>query len=141
MKLPWFKRLYEKDFDEEYQQLVSDLAATINTSFENVYLALSNRLSFTDNFSSNIIDVNIEVDSNGVITSGNTFKINKLSDTNITRVLGLQVINASNLSNNGEFPTGTPFISFRQSEDSIFINNITGLPKNTKFRITVLTIT
>jgi len=140
MKLPWFKRLYEKDFDEEYQQLVSDLAGTINTSFENIYLALSNRLSFSDNFGSSIIDVIIEVDDFGRVKNGNTFKINKLADNSTSKVLGLQVIKAVNISNNGKYPEGTPFITFRQSEDIITIDNITSLPINTSFKITVLTI-
>jgi len=141
MKLPWFKRLYEKDFDEEYQDLVSDLAVTINTSFENIYLALSNRLTFSDNFDSSINEVIVEVDENGKIKSGNSFKIAQKSNTTISKVLGLQVINVVNLSNNGQYPTGTPFISFRQSESTITLEHITSLPKNTKFKITVLTIT
>ena len=140
MKLPWFKRLYEKDFDDEYQQLVKDLAGTINTSFENIYLALSNRLSFSDNFGSSILDILIEVDDNGNIKSGDIFKINKLADNVVIKVLGLQVIKCTNMSNNGLYPTGTPFITFRQSEDTITIDNITSLPSNTTFKVTILTI-
>ena len=141
MKLPWFKRLYEKDFDEEYQQLVSDLAVTINTSFENIYLALSNRLSFSDNFASTIVELIIEVDERGKIKTGNSFKIEQLGDKVSPKVMGLQVVNAVNLSNNGLYPDSTPFLTYKQSENTITIEHATGLPKDTKFRLTILTIT
>jgi hypothetical protein len=65
MKLPSFKRLFENDFDSSERNLVAKLALSLNQGIENLYLALSKRISLRDNIQCTVKDVQVTVDSNG----------------------------------------------------------------------------
>lgn len=95
MRLPSFKRLYEKDFDSEDQNLVSKLGLTVNTGFELLYLALSRRLTFQDNIQSTIKDIEIQVDGNGIPINRTIFKLDGQND----KATGLIVLKAEIIAN------------------------------------------
>jgi hypothetical protein len=130
MKLPSFKRLRSSDFGEKDQQLVDQLSISINEGFDRLYFAMGNKLSLVDNIACDIITVEIEVDSSGNPTS-TTFA--KLSRTD--SVIGCNVIKVENLTNANVFPTTCPFITFVQNNNSLILQNITGLPVSNTFRI------
>jgi hypothetical protein len=122
MKLPSFKRLFVTDFDEEYQTLINKLVPVINDGFENVYNALSKRLTLGDNFSSTIRDVPVRVNASGTPLSQVFIKL----DTQLP-VLGITVINARNLTNSSTYPTSQPFISWVITNNGLQVLNVTGL--------------
>jgi len=139
MKLPSFKRLYESDFSEEDQELIKTLASSYNGDMENIYLALSKRISLLDNIQCTVKIISTSVDSNGIPLDSTSFKISKQGGTQVaTKIIGCPVFAAVNLTNNQVYPTAAPFISFSQNEDIITINHIAGLPANNVFQITLI---
>tara|TARA_R110000803_G_scaffold200258_2_gene264548 strand:+ start:2964 stop:3392 length:429 start_codon:yes stop_codon:yes gene_type:complete len=139
MRLPSYKRLYEVDFSEEDQEMIKILASSLNVDMENIYLALSKRISLVDNIQCTVKTVTVTVDSNGIPLDGASFQIDKEGGTQtVTKIIGIAVYNAVNQTNNSVFPTGAPFISFSQNEQTITINHIAGLPANNSFDLTVV---
>jgi len=139
MKLPNFKRLYESDFPEEDQELIQILASSLNVDLENIYLALSKRLSLLDNIQCTVKTITTAVNAGGIPLDATSFKINKEGGTQaVTKIIGCTVYAAKNTTNNQVFPTATPFISFSQNEDTITIDHIAGLPENNIFQLTVV---
>lgn len=135
MKLPSFRRLYEQDYPPEQQELVAQLAVSINYGFEALYETLNGKLTFGDNTSSLITSVNVEVDATGKPKTKAT--IRKVSPE---RFAGLTVIRAVNLTNSSVYPTSSPFISYTETTDSIVIDNVAGLPANNLFQLIVFAI-
>lgn len=139
MKLPSFKRIYESDYTEEDRELVRQLAVSLNTGIENIYLALSSRLTFADNFQCTVRNINVTVDSNGIPQDTTAFQLNAVGGTQaISRVIGIQVLAVTNLDDESVYPTGTPFISFNQDERVINIEHIAGLPAGFTFQLTLV---
>jgi hypothetical protein len=137
MKLPNFKRLNIVDFTEEQQALVEKLADSLNIGIDSVYLALANRLTFTDNFSATQKSFQVTVNSLGIPVAPIGFRLN--TNSNVTpRITGSQVIVANNLTNPLVFPTATPFLSYTQNGTSVNINHIAGLPAGYNFELTVV---
>ena len=139
MKLPSFKRLYESDFAEEYRDLIKTLASSFNNDMENVYLALSRRISVRDNVHCTVKTVTTAIDSNGLPIDAISFQLEREGGTQaVTKILGCQVFKVVNLTNDAVYPTGTPFITFSQNEQNITIEHIAGLPANNIFELTVV---
>lgn len=134
MNIPSYRRLFKQDFDSKDQPLVERLSYTINIGFETLYQALSNRLSFNDNFNANVKTFQVQVDANGDPVGSNL----GFSTTISGNVVGILVINARNLKDSNTYPTTAPFVSFTGSSGSIKINNITGLQANTLYSLTVI---
>ena len=139
MRLPSFKRLYEQDFKEEDKALVRKLGDTLNTDLENVYLALSGRISLNDNIQCTIKVLQITVNSLGKPENITGYQLNRQGGTQaVSRVIGCQIIKAVNLTNPTVYPNGTPFMTFTQNEDFITIEHIAGLPQNNLFELTIV---
>jgi hypothetical protein len=136
MKLPSFKRLITQDFDKEYQKLIEQLGGTINDAFNQVFFALNKRLTFKDNISATVRDVQVQVDTEGTPLSNTTFGL----DVKNTPVIGCMVIQATNLTNSAIYPEGSVFISFTQIDNNILINNIKGLQEGYFWSIRVIAI-
>lgn len=136
MKLGNFKRLYEKDFDTQEQNLVSKLGLTINNGFEMLYLALAKRLTFEDNIQSTIKDIEIQVDATGKPVNKTNFK---LDQTGI-RAQGVIILKATNLTDPTSYVNSSPFISWTQTQVGIQVDNIKGLIPFNIYSIRVLVI-
>lgn len=130
MKLETYKRLNFNDFNPEYKELIENLATQINRNIEPLFLALSNRLTLSDNSQAVIRTITLTVNSDGTPT--NSLFIN-LQNTPVGIALGTQVILVT--SNDGSFPTSQPFISFEQNGSNLKILNITGLNPNIEYSI------
>ena len=77
--------------------------------------------------------VNVEVDTvSGVPKQASKVKFNLTG-----RVVGTDCIRAVNLSNNGNFPTAQPFVSFTVVGDLLTINHVSGLQDGTKYRLSL----
>lgn len=135
MNLQSYKRIYKQDFQQEDQNLVEKLSYSINSGFDIVYEALNKRLTFDDNFNSNIVTFNVTVNATGVPTLNGVFRTSVSGS-----ITGLVVIKAVNQTNNKIYPTSSPFISFTQNSSNVTINNITGLQAANSYQITVLII-
>lgn len=135
MKLPSFRRLFEQDYDPEDQELIRQLAVSINYGFEPLYELLNGKLNFTDNTASLISTISIEVNSSGKPKTKTT--IRKLTPDKFS---GFTVIRAINLTNSSIYPTSAPFMSYTETTDAITIDNIAGLPADNIFQITVFGI-
>ena len=137
MKLPNFKRLNVVDYTEDQQALVEKLAASLNIGIDSVYIALANRLTYSDNFSATQKTFQVTVDSSGIPLTPVSFKLN--TNSSVTpRITGAQVLQAVNQTNSTVYPTATPFLSYVQNGLNVNINHIAGLPANNVFELTVV---
>ena len=136
MKLPSYKRIITQDYKEEDQELIEQLGTTVNDSFNSIYSALSNKLTFSENFSSTIKDVEVIVDANGKPTNEAGFKLDILN----TQITGCFCVKATNLTNSNVYPTGSPWVSFLQKENSIRILNVTNLQPNNRYILRIIAL-
>ena len=113
-KLPSFRRIFEQDYEKQYQDLVRQLSVSINYGFEPLYELLNGKLSFTENTASLITTINVEVNATGKPKSKTTIR-----KTTSDRFAGFMVIKAENLTNSSVYPTAGPFISYTETSDSI----------------------
>jgi hypothetical protein len=136
MKLSSFKRIITQDFPKESQKLMEQLGSTLNDSFNQVFSALNKRITFSENIACTVKDVLVIVDSNGNPTQIASFAL----DVPNLPVLGVTVIKVENLTNSTIYPTSAPFISFQIVNNTVRINNITGLLPNNTYRLKVIAI-
>lgn len=134
MKLPSFKRLVKQDYKESDRDLVDRLSVSLNIGIETLYQLANKRISVSDNIAAVRRQFEIQVNAAGNPVSGTT---NIAFGQTITGVAGTNVIRAQNVNNPTIYPTSAPFISFTQNGTSIDINNISGLPPNQTFLLTV----
>jgi hypothetical protein len=133
MKLPQYKRITKSDYPTDSQTVVEKLALTINTGFDNMLELANKKISLSDNILCSVRTITIIVDSAGTPTGTASFSLDFTG-----RVLGVQVINAINLTNINIFPTGTPFISYSQTQSGVTMKNITGLTSKDNWQLTVV---
>jgi hypothetical protein len=129
MKISGFKRIKKEDFDQEQQQLIDKIAYSINPFAEEVIRALSGNIN-QDNLNEKLKSIDITTDSSGIPTAEVQFK-NPLT----SRIEGLQVIKAENISNTTAYPSGGIFITYTESNNIVTVQHVTGLPANIKFRL------
>lgn len=134
-KLPSFRRLYDQDYPQENQELVAQLAVSINYGFDALYEVLNGKLTFTDNTASLIKEFDVEVDATGKPKAQTIIR-----KTTSDRFQGFVVIRSSNLTNSSVYPTSGIFLSYTETTESIIINNVTGLPADNIFRLNVFGI-
>ena len=139
MKLPSQKRINESDFSADDRQLVKKLAGVLNTDIENVYLALSKRISLKDNIDCTLKVIEVVVNASGTPISGSSFQLDRSGGTQIfNRVIGIDVKRVINLDNSNNYPSSCPFISYTQNEGIINIDNITGLTAGVRYQLTLV---
>lgn len=136
MKLPSYKRIITQDYTKENQELIEQLGGNINDSFNTIYSALNNKLTFKENFSSTVRDIEIVVDSAGKPTNDVGFKLDILN----TQVTGCICVRATNLTNSNVFPTGSPWVSFLQQDNFIKILNVTNLQPSNRYILRIIAL-
>jgi hypothetical protein len=135
MKLPSLKRLFKRDFRPEYAEIVDAMSDIMNSNLEVVYEALNRKLTFTDNITSVIRELQVNTDQNGKITNPASFTLD-----NFFFIEGLIVVKVTNLTNSVGYPNGGVFASYDQAGKVITVNNITGLPANSRLLIKIITL-
>lgn len=132
-KLKSYKRIITSDYEKEDQEVVEQLADTINDAFNDVYFTLNGRVELSNNIYCTVRLVDVIVDSNGIPVSRTTFGLN-----NTQPVIGCQVLMAINQTNTAIYPTGAPFISYTQLDQALLINHITGLQANMRYTLRIV---
>lgn len=134
-KLKSYSRIISSDYADDQQPIIEQIGGQINTAFDPIYSALSNRLTFEDNFLCTVREVEVTLAASGM-------PLNRISislDNNLP-VKSVQVLSATNKTNAGVFPTGAPFVSFTQNGNILFIDHITGLIPNNRYIVRILAL-
>lgn len=134
-KLSSYSRINSTDYSADEQPIVEKLGGNINGNFDPVYSALSNRLTFEDNFLCTVREIEVTLGANGVPLQRTSFSL-----SNNLPVKGLQVLNVTNKTSATVFPTGAPFISYSQNANLLYIDHITGLVANNRYLIRILAL-
>lgn len=132
-KLKSYKRIITSDYEKEDQELVEQLADSVNDAFNDVYFTLNGRVELESNVACSVRTVEVTVGATGVPVSRTTFSLN-----NTQQVIGCVVIQAINQTNTAIYPTGAPFISYTQLDQAILINHITGLQPNMRYTLRIV---
>ena len=141
MRLSSFKRLNDADYDKDDRSLVSRLANSLNDGIDNLYLALSNRISLRDNIQCTIKDVDIIVNSSGIPTLSAVIKLDRQGGTQTqvdAKILGLSLLDHRSLSGFPAYPTSGITISWTQVQTGIQIDHVTGLIPGNPYRLRVV---
>lgn len=133
MKLNNTRQLRAEDFDNEYEQLISQLGSILNSFMQEVVELSDGRVDF-ENKVETIRDFEITLDENGNPAQGK-FNIN----LNKANIRGITVVRAINVTNSTAYPTTAPFITWTPiGGSSVQINHVTGLLANNKYRLTII---
>lgn len=125
------QRILPEDFREEDRQTITQLASVLNYFMTQTVDTINGRIDY-DNINKQVVTFDVIVDSTGK-------PIQTLNFTAESGVIGGNVLNAQNLTNNTLYPTAQPFVSFNalQQNKLYRVNNISGLQANNKYRITL----
>lgn len=134
-KLNSYSRIISNDYDTEEQPLVEKLSGQINGAFDPVYSALSNRLTFEENFLCTVREVEVTVATNGIPLTRTSFALN-----NTLPVKGTVVLSVTNKTNAAAYPTGAPFLTYSQNGNILYIDHITGLVSANRYLIRILAL-
>lgn len=134
-KLSSYSRIISTDYETDQQPIIEKLGGQVNGGFDPLYSALSNRLTFEDNFLCTVREVEVTLGTNGVPLNRTSFSL-----SNNLPVKGLLVLNVSNKTSASVFPTGSPFISFSQNGNLLYIDHITGLVPNNRYIVRILAL-
>ena len=132
-KLPVAKRLIKEDFEAQFQPLIDKIAIIVNPAIEGIVNALNKNISFEDNITIQVKDMDVAVNSNGIPISAISFN-SELK----TKLKGIICIRADNLSNSSSYPSGGVFLSFSEDGKTIKVSHITGLTASDKYRLKLL---
>lgn len=130
-RIPNYRRISTGDFSADNSQDMGQLAEILNPFMRDVTDVINGQIDF-ENLNQNIIQFEVTVDSNGVPQ-------NKQVNVGNSTFNGFSVINARNVTNPSIYPTGQPFISAVPTGSQVVnVNNISNLPANNKFLLTVI---
>lgn len=125
------KRLIKEDFDEEYQGLIDKIAFSLNSFYDEVTNAFNKNINI-DNLTREIITIDVENNSSGILKVPSQFK------TNLTaRIRGINIIKADNVSNPAIDPVEAPWISWTINTNIITVRKVTGIQADNKYQLTL----
>ena len=130
-KINNFKRISTSEYSGEDAQMIQTLASSLNPFMREVTDAINGGLDF-ENLDQNLLQIEVTVNTNGTPLS-NQWNVGR------TSVQGFNVISARAVNDPNKFATGVPFISFTPTGSQVInINNISNLPANTRFLLTII---
>lgn len=130
-KLSGGKRILTEDFSGDEQHLIRKLSFILNPFMEQVFNAFQKRITIADNLDMEFKDVEVVVDGSGNITNTASFQ------TNRGKINGLLVVYAAAVNSTATI-TASPFVTWRQDNNVIEIQHVTGLPVDTRFKLRLL---
>ena len=133
MKIGTFKRIILEDYPSDERSMVGKLGYSLNTYTDDVSTLLTKNINITDNLNWTLTSLTVTVDSSGVPTSQT-----KLQTNLTTPCGGVQVVKVVNNTTASGYPTGTPFISFTEQNNTLTITNITNLLANNKYTLSII---
>lgn len=134
MKIPSLRRIFSSDFKGEYKALMDQLGILFNGGLEPIYTAMSNNLTFEDNFSATVVDVKIAVDSSGVPIQATQFKLAPTQKT----FSGIIVINAQGIDDPTILPESGVYVSGALNGNLVNIRNVKGLLPEVTYKIKII---
>jgi len=127
------KRLTTDDFSSEERELVRKLAFILNPFIEQTIHAINGNLTISENLNMFIKDVVVSVDGTGKVTNTAAFT------SNIGKINGLFVINHYQVdSGTPIILSSAPYCTFRQENNIVYIQYVTGLPVDRKVNLKLL---
>lgn len=132
-KLKNFIRIVTNDYPKEIRSTIEKLAGPINDAFSELYFVLNNRVSLSENIACTVATVEVIVNSSGVPINTTRFNL-----SNAQPVIGCDVKRAQNQTNTAVYPTGAPFISYTQFNNTIQIDHVTGLQANQRYLLKIV---
>lgn len=132
-QLSLVKKIIKEDFAQQFQDMIGKIAFVINPALLSIQSILNNGLTLEDNFQGLIKSITVQTTANGTPTVPITFP----TGLNV-KIAHMLVTGATNNTNSNVYPTGTPFVSYSQNSNNVTINNITGLPINNTFTLTLV---
>lgn len=131
MKIQVPKRIRTEDFATEDQAVASGIGSVINDFTDEVYRVLNKGVDF-ENLNRQVTQVVVTMDAAGLVVNAPQIK-----STLLTKVRGINVINAVNINNTTIYPTTAPFVSFSTNSNLLTILNITGLQAGSQYQLTL----
>lgn len=136
MRLGTFRKIISSDYDAEYKPLIDTLGNSLNNSIMDLYSALNNNLTFSDNFLCTMTSFDVTVDSTGKPNNTTQFKLGGKQ----TSANGIIVINAYGKNNTNLAPSGAVFVQFINNQGIIQVQNVKGLQADTPYTIKVVVV-
>lgn len=134
MRLNNPKQIRAEDFSDELQEDMAVLGGILNPFMQEVFELSDGRIGF-ENLSFILKKIDVEVDANGVP------KVVDKINTGKEKVNAIIVVRAVSLFSAEVYPTGQPWVNYTEKGNKVVdIVNITGLPADNKFRLTLFII-
>lgn len=131
MKIQIPKKLRAEDFDSDNQELINKIAFIYNPFADEVFQTLDRGVDY-NNLNRQISQVTISINNTGTIVNPPSIKT-----TLKTKVMGINVINATNQVNTATYPLSTPFVSWSLSNGLLNILNVSGLQNDSTYTLTL----
>ena len=131
MKIRIPDKLRVEDFDSNMQDTIGKIAKIYNQFTDSVYRTLNGNVDF-GNLSRQLISIDIITDASGQLINPPKIKL-----TIPNKINGLHCISAINLIKSNSYPTSAPFISYSVNNSILSIDNISGIPASSQFRLTI----
>lgn len=134
MRLNNSNQIKSEDYDPEDQQLIDQLAETLNPFMQEVVELSDERIDF-ENRVEVLKTIDITVDASGTPVLNNKIATEK----GTLGIRGMTVIRAYNNTVITGYPTTNPFISYTPLAGGFArIDNITGLLPNNKYTLSII---
>ena len=131
---PNIRRIRSEDFPAEDQPLIQRLSYALNEFIDQTIFVLDGRVDYR-NLNQQIVDINLRTDA-----SGNLINPPSIRTTITGKVIGVNVINATNLGNANIIPTSLPFLQFTIGTNRVDILQVSGLQASSEYTLKVLLI-
>lgn len=122
-----------EDFDKKDQDVVGKLAFTYNPMVESLTNLFNKNIDF-NNLNQQYTTFTTTLDASGIPKVPVQIKYDLK-----TRLKGIQVISADNLTDNTNL-AGSPFITYTVNSNLITINHITGIPADKQYNLSIILI-
>lgn len=119
-----------EDHKPEDRDSIDKIARSVNPFMDDVYRQMNGQIGF-ENLNRIIANISVKVGSTGLVLNDPQVRTSELK----SKIVGLNVIYAENLTNSSTYPTSSPFVSYLINNGTITIKNITGLPANSEWKL------
>jgi hypothetical protein len=126
------RKILAQDYADENRTLIAKLSEVLNTFMTETTETINGNIDF-DNLRQQLKVFKVTVDGSGTITSSNQIRL-ELSG----KVIGIRCERARNLDDSSVYPTGTPFLSYSQTNQILKINNISNLQSGNEYELTIV---
>lgn len=121
------QKLKAEDFTEEHRETVEKISTIYNYFVEQVTNTINGNLD-KDNTTSDLVEIDLIVDANGIPTYGSKFSAK-------SGMKGSKVVSCKSVGSI-TYPSSAPFITFETVSSTLYnIKHCTGIQANVKFKV------